>query len=58
MLECTNNKYYVIRTTRNVNFRFEEHQNGFGVEWTRKYKLLRIIKSDDINLELNKTLSI
>ncbi|PKY21398.1 hypothetical protein RhiirB3_500355 [Rhizophagus irregularis] len=39
--------------------RFEEHQNGFGAEWTHKYQPLRIIESeqiDDIYLKLNKTL--
>ncbi|CAG8733275.1 13685_t:CDS:2, partial [Rhizophagus irregularis] len=38
---------------------FEEHQNGFGAEWTHKYQPLRIIESeqiDDIYLKLNKTL--
>ncbi|PKC10310.1 hypothetical protein RhiirA5_414516 [Rhizophagus irregularis] len=42
-----------------IILRFEEHQNGFGAEWTHKYQPLRIIESeqiDDIYLKLNKTL--
>lgn len=36
-LECK--KYYVGKT-KNVNNRFKQHQNGYGAEWTKKYKPL------------------
>jgi cellular nucleic acid-binding protein len=59
VLECSNNKYYVGKTRRNVNTRFEEHRNGTGSEWTRLYRPIRIVESERSNnshLELNKTL--
>jgi predicted GIY-YIG superfamily endonuclease len=60
VLKCDNDKYYVGRTTRDVEVRFQEHRNGSaGPEWTRLHSPIRIIKkfeNADDYLELNKTL--
>src|ERR1043165_4391174 len=60
VLKCNNEKYYVGKTRRNVNTRFQEHRDGFGSEWTRKYRPIRIIESSvqatNNFLELTKTL--
>ncbi|GBB83157.1 hypothetical protein RclHR1_00010039 [Rhizophagus clarus] len=59
VLECSNNKYYVGKTTRSVDIRFREHRNGTGSEWTRLYQPIRIAESeqtDNVHLELTKTL--
>src|SRR5436305_15333171 len=60
VLECRKGKYYVGKTT-NIKTRFQEHCNGDGADWTRKYEPIRIFKqykqaNNDKYLELNKTL--
>ncbi|EXX72249.1 uncharacterized protein OCT59_002214 [Rhizophagus irregularis] len=59
VLECRNNKYYVGKTSRSVDVRFEEHCNGSGSEWTWLHQPIRIVeseKTDNSHLELTKTL--
>lgn len=43
ILKLKNNKYYVGRTD-NVDKRYEQHLNGKGSEWTKKYKPIKILK--------------
>lgn len=42
-MKLENNKYYVGKTN-NLNRRFDEHVNGYGSEWTKKYKPIEIIE--------------
>lgn len=46
VLRLDNNKYYVGRTN-NLERRIEEHKNGYGSAWTKKYKFIELIKSFD-----------
>lgn len=48
VLECTNKKYYVGTTVRNLNDRVDEHFSNNGSEWTKKYKPIRVIESLNI----------
>jgi predicted GIY-YIG superfamily endonuclease len=41
-LDC--NKYYIGKTSRDVNIRFQEHKNENGSEWTSFYKPVKIIE--------------
>lgn len=43
VLQCEESKIYVGQTT-NIVRRFEEHKNGEGSSWTRKYKALSILE--------------
>ena len=43
ILKLTNNKYYVGQTDRTIGERFQEHLNGTGSEWTKKYKPISIL---------------
>jgi cellular nucleic acid-binding protein len=43
ILELQDGKYYVGKTD-NVNKRYQEHVNGYGSAWTKKYKPISIIK--------------
>ncbi len=43
ILELTNNKYYVGKTT-NPTFRLEQHFNNNGSAWTQKYKPIKVIE--------------
>src|SRR6266496_3917390 len=59
VLKCRDNKYYVGKNTRSINIRYKEHCNGSGSIWTHKYRPIRIVeyeKTDNVHLELNKTL--
>ncbi len=44
VLELEKEKFYVGRTN-NINRRYDEHCNGNGSAWTKKYKPLRIFKT-------------
>ena len=44
ILKLNNNKYYVGKTNRTVNDRYQEHLDGNGSIWTKKYKPQSIIK--------------
>jgi len=44
ILKLNNNKYYVGKTNRLINERYEEHLEGIGSLWTKKYKPQSIIK--------------
>src|SRR5436305_10216941 len=60
VLECSGGKYYVGKTERDVDIRYQEHCDKLGSEWTRKYAPIRIVeKFEQVNnnyLELTKTL--
>lgn len=43
ILKLKNNKYYIGKT-QNVENRYEQHLNGNGSAWTKKYKPISIIK--------------
>ena len=43
ILKLNNNKYYVGKTNRTVNDRYQEHLDGNGSIWTKKYKPQSII---------------
>ena len=42
-LECANSKYYVGKTHRDINKRFDEHVQGKGSEWTVLHPPIKII---------------
>lgn len=43
ILRCEDGKYYIGKTNQNLASRFEQHKNGTGSEWTKRYKALEII---------------
>ena len=45
ILECTNCKYYIGTTEKDVVTRLEEHMNKKGSAWTKKYPVKKLIKS-------------
>lgn len=44
ILKLNDNKYYIGKTNRDINDRYQEHLEGIGSFWTKKYKPLSIIK--------------
>jgi hypothetical protein len=44
ILKLNDNKYYIGKTNRTVNNRYQEHLDGTGSYWTKKYKPLSVIK--------------
>jgi hypothetical protein len=44
ILKLNNSKYYVGKTNRSVNERYQEHLEGIGSFWTKKYKPLSVVK--------------
>jgi len=44
ILKLNNNKYYIGKTNRNVKERYQEHLEGIGSFWTKKYKPLSVVK--------------
>lgn len=44
ILKLNDNKYYVGKTNKIVNERYQEHIDGVGSFWTKKYKPLSLIK--------------
>ena len=50
ILELENGKYYVGKTN-NLDKRLNQHKYGFGSEWTKKYKFIKLIEI--INSESN-----
>ena len=44
ILQLNNDKYYVGKTNKQLNDRYQEHLDGIGSFWTKKYKPLSIIK--------------
>lgn len=42
-LELQHNKYYIGRTN-NVDKRVNDHLLGYGAEWTRHYRVIRLIE--------------
>ncbi len=46
VLKCTNNKYYIGKTTlTDVSKRFNIHKKGQGAIWTRKYRPIEILNT-------------
>lgn len=45
VLECEDGCYYVGKTNRTLEDRFHEHKRGYGSNWTRKHKPIRVLKS-------------
>jgi hypothetical protein len=43
IFKCKDNRYYIGKT-KNVLNRIEQHQNGIGSEWTKKYPPLELIE--------------
>lgn len=43
IIKCEQGKYYVGKST-NLTTRIEEHQNGNGAEWTKKYPMIKVKK--------------
>lgn len=43
VLKLEQDKYYVGNTERPIQERIQEHFNGSGTEWTRKYKPLEVL---------------
>jgi predicted GIY-YIG superfamily endonuclease len=43
VLECVKGKYYVGRTS-NLERRLEQHKNGHGGAWTKKYPMVRLVE--------------
>ena len=62
ILQLEHNKYYVGWTQRSDGERFDEHFDGNGSAWTKKYKPIQVLKwingtkqdEDNITLELMK----
>ena len=44
MLKLVKNKYYIGKTANSVEKRFTEHKIGYGSQWTRIYKPVKILK--------------
>lgn len=44
ILKLNDNKYYIGKTNRTVNERYQEHVEGIGSFWTNKYKPISINK--------------
>mgnify|MGYP001233310978 CR=1 FL=1 len=44
ILELNENKYYIGKTNKTVKDRYQEHLEGIGSFWTKKYKPLSVIK--------------
>ena len=44
ILKLNNSKYYVGKTNRSVNERYQEHLEGIGSLWTKIYKPLSVVK--------------
>lgn len=44
ILKLENDKYYIGKTN-NLNKRLYQHKNGFGSEWTKKYKFVKLIET-------------
>ena len=44
ILKLNDNKYYIGKTNRTVKERYQEHLEGIGSFWTKKYNPLSIIK--------------
>jgi predicted GIY-YIG superfamily endonuclease len=53
-LECENGKYYVGRTIRPMSERFDEHVEGKGSEWTKKYCPIKVIDICDVKGQLDE----
>jgi cellular nucleic acid-binding protein len=48
VIQLFDDKYYVGRTN-NLDRRIEEHKNGYGSEWTKKYQFIKLLKSINTN---------
>ncbi len=48
ILKLEQGKWYVGITSKTVEHRFAQHKNGFGANWTRKYKPIEIFDTKDL----------
>lgn len=48
VLKLENDKWYVGITSRTPEHRFKQHMNGFGANWTRNYKPIKIHYTQDL----------
>lgn len=53
ILELENNKFYVGKTT-NLKYRYQQHLNGTGAEFTKLYKPIAIYKTYNNNSEFDE----
>ena len=44
VLQLENGKYYIGKTSKNICERYQEHMNGQGSAWTRKYKPVCVLE--------------
>ena len=44
IIECMNGKYYVGKTD-NIEYRLNQHQSGYGSEWTRIYPPIKVLET-------------
>lgn len=54
VLQCTDGKWYIGKTTRDLIDRVSEHFAGDGSEWTRLYKPIKLVKSKDMKDDLEE----
>ncbi len=48
VIQLFDDKFYIGRTN-NLNRRLEEHKNGRGSEWTKKYPFINLLKAVNTN---------
>ena len=48
VIQLFDDKFYIGRTN-NLNRRLEEHKNGTGAEWTKKYTFIKLLKTVNTN---------
>jgi len=48
VIQLFDDKFYIGRTN-NLNRRLEEHKNGTGAEWTKKYPFIKLLKTVNTN---------
>ena len=44
VLKLVQDKYYIGKTYKDILIRYEQHKNGFGAEWTKLYKPIKMIE--------------
>lgn len=54
ILKLNDNKYYIGKTNRTVKNRYQEHLEGIGSFWTKKYKPLSVVKQIENSSHLMK----
>lgn len=49
VLQLIKNKFYIGKTSKNINERFFVHKKGLGTKWTKLYKPVKIIEHFETN---------